>query len=207
MYNIRKSFKTTAITSEIGIGKADENVTIIDTVSYESLRTGLEYKVTGVLMDKATGEAIKVNDKEVTSEATFIPDKSEGTVEVAFNFDATGLQGKSVVVFESLYYRDVELAVHADIKDDGQTIYFPEIGTTAKDVETNNHISKADENITIVDIVEYKNLRPGYEYRVSGVLMNKATGEPIKVDGKNVTAETVFAPETVNGSVEIFFNF
>ena len=193
--------------TEIGIGKADENVTIIDTVSYESLRAGLEYKVTGVLMDKATGEAIKVNDKEVTSEATFIPDKSEGTVEVAFNFDATGLQGKSVVVFESLYYRDVELAVHADIKDDGQTIYFPEIGTTAKDVETNNHISKADENITIVDTVEYKNLRPGYEYRVSGVLMNKATGEPIKVDGKNVTAETVFTPETVNGSVEIVFNF
>ena len=39
------------------------------------------------------------------------------------------------------------IAVHADLSYEGQTIYFPEIDTTAKDTETNSHVSKADEEV------------------------------------------------------------
>jgi len=193
--------------TEIGLSHADNDVTIVDTVSYEGLRPGLEYKVSGVLMDKATGEPIKVNGANVTAESVFTPEKSEGSVEVTFKFDGAALVGKSVVVFENLYYKNIELAVHTDINDDGQTVFFPEIGTTAKDFEINDHISKADEDVTIVDTVEYKNLRPGVEYKVAGKLMNKATGEPIKVDGADVRAEATFIPETSDGFVDVTFNF
>ena len=44
-------------------------------------------------------------------------------------------------VFEELYQEDLKLAVHADITDQDQTIYFPEIGTTAKDKETDMNLS------------------------------------------------------------------
>ena len=74
-------------------------------------------------MDQATGQPLLVNDKEVTSETTFVPNQSDGTVELAFTFDATGLEeGTNVVAFEYLYYDDIEIAVHADISDMAQTV-------------------------------------------------------------------------------------
>ena len=41
------------------------------------------------------------------------------------------LAGKTTVVFESLSKEGKELAVHADIDDEGQTVHWPEIHTTA----------------------------------------------------------------------------
>ena len=38
-----------------------------------------------------------------------------------------------LVVFEDLYYQDKVVAVHADITDEDQTVWFPEIRTTAVD--------------------------------------------------------------------------
>ena len=58
------------------------------------------------------------------SEATFLPDQSDGSVDVEFAFDASALKGKSVVVFERLSVKETEVAVHTDITDEGQTITF-----------------------------------------------------------------------------------
>ncbi len=63
---------------------ADEKVTLEDTVSYEGLIPGKEYTMTGTLMDKETGKALLVNDKEVTAETKFVPEKADGTVVVTF---------------------------------------------------------------------------------------------------------------------------
>ena len=189
------------------LSKADEEVTIIDTVAYKNLIPKKEYKVTGILMDKETGKPVEVNGKEVTSEAVFTPETSEGTVEVEFIFDGSALAGKTVVVFETVSYKGREVAVHADIEDEGQTIYFPEIGTTAKDTVTNGNLSHADEEVTIIDTVEFKNLVAGKEYKVTGILMDKETGEVVLVDEKEVTSETVFTPETSEGTVEVAFTF
>lgn len=38
-------------------------------------------------MDKETGKALLVNDKEVTAETKFVPEKADGTVVVTFTFD------------------------------------------------------------------------------------------------------------------------
>ena len=97
--------------------------TLIDTVTYTGLVPGRSYRVEGVLMDQSTGEPILVNDQEVTAETTFVPNQSDGTVELAFTFDSTGLdEGTNVVAFEHLYYDDLEIATHADISDMGQTV-------------------------------------------------------------------------------------
>lgn len=74
-------------------------------------------------MDKSTGEPLLVNGKEIRSSFTFKPETSDGEITVTFVFDASGLTAAAeIVVFESLCRDDVEIAAHADIEDDGQTV-------------------------------------------------------------------------------------
>lgn len=89
-------------------------------------------------------------------------------------------------------FEDHEVAVHADIKDANQTIYFPEIKTTAKDGSDGDQDVSASKEATIVDTVTYHGLMPGSEYKVIGTLMNKETGEALLKDGKPVTAQAEF---------------
>ena len=185
-----------------------EQITITDTVEYSSLTVGQEYTLKGVLMDKSTGEPLQVNDQQVTSEATFIPAESNGTVDVLFTFDATGLERKSLVVFETLFQGETEIAGHEDIEDEGQTVNFveePKIGTTA--TVDGQHTAEPTGEITIVDVVAYSGLTPGETYKMSGVLMDKATGEPLLVgeEQAQVTAEVEFTPESADGTVELTY--
>ena len=183
-----------------------DKVTLTDTVSYKDLTPGKEYRATGVLMDKLTGKELLINGKKVTSEATFIAEKASGSVDVTFIFDATGLHGKEVVVFEDLYRENVLLVTHADINDEGQTakIKNPEIGTEAT-VDGKKEITA--DKITITDVVSYKDLTPGKEYKLTGVLMNKATNDKLLIDGKEITAEVTFTPKATTGEVEMTFTF
>ena len=185
-----------------------EQITITDTVEYSGLTVGQEYTLKGVLMDKSTGEPLQVNDQQVTSEATFIPAESNGTVDVLFTFDATGLERKSLVVFETLFQGETEIAGHEDIEDEGQTVTFveePKIGTTA--TVDGQHTAEPTGEIAIVDVVEYTGLTPGKTYTISGVLMDKATGEPLLVgeEQAQVTAEVEFTPESSDGTVELTY--
>ena len=183
-----------------------EQITITDTVEYSGLTVGQEYTLKGVLMDKSTGEPLQVNDQQVTSEATFIPAESNGTVDVLFTFDATGLERKSLVVFETLFQGETEIAGHEDIEDEGQTVNFveePKIGTTA--TVDGQHTAEPTGEIAIVDVVEYTGLTPGKTYTISGVLMDKATNQPLLVDDAEVTAEVEFTPESADGTVELTY--
>lgn len=183
-----------------------DKVTLTDTVSYTGLVPGKEYKVTGVLMDKETGEKLLVDSKEITAETVFVPETKNGSVDVTFIFDATGLHGKEVVVFEDLYRENVLLATHADINDEGQTVKIknPEIGTKAT-ADGKKEITA--DKITITDVVSYKDLTPGKEYKLTGVLMNKATNDKLLIDGKEITAEATFTPKAPTGEVEMTFTF
>ncbi|MBR3032213.1 MAG: VaFE repeat-containing surface-anchored protein [Clostridiales bacterium] len=182
-------------------------VTLVDTVAYKNLIPNLEYTVVGTLMVKETGEALLDQDgNPVTAAATFKPEKSEGTVEVEFTVDTTGLENKHLVAFETLMYKDETLVIHADIEDVDQTVRVPDIGTTLLDSETDSHISPIGETITLVDTVSYKGLVVGKTYTVSGTLYDKETGEPIlDKDGKEITASKEFVAETKDGSVEVEF--
>ena len=184
-----------------------DKVTLTDTVSYTGLVPGKEYKVTGVLMDKETGEKLLVNGKEITAETTFIAETKNGSVDVTFVFDATGLHGKEIVVFEDLYRENIKVATHADITDDDQTIKVktPEIGTTAS-FEGEKEIDPLDK-VTLTDTVSYKDLTPGKEYRVTGVLMDKSNGKELLINGEKVTAEATFIATEASGSVDVTFTF
>lgn len=115
--------KTTATVNGKKEAVAKGETTIKDTVEYKHLVPNTEYVIKGTLMDKSTGKPFMVKGKEVTSTVEFTPDKANGTVEVEFTFDASNIKKSTdLVVFESLHRDNVEIAVHADLKDKGQTV-------------------------------------------------------------------------------------
>ena len=206
-----KLVKTTAKDQDTQTHEAipKKETTLVDTVEFQDLQIGQEYTIKGTLMDKATGKPLLINGKEVTAETTFTAKEKDGTVDVVFQFDASALKGKQIVVFEKVFLEEKEILAHEDLEDQGQTVEFPDssIGTTAKDQESGTHEGIAKKDVTIVDTVSYKNLIVGQEYTVKGKLMLKETGEPLRIDGKEVTAETTFVPEEADGSVDMKFTF
>ena len=185
-------------------------VTIFDEVSYTNLKPEKEYTVSGVLMDKATGKAfLDADGKEIKAATTFTPTQPTGTVTVEFVFNATGLHGKEVVAFETLYYEGIDLATHAEINDEGQTVELknPQISTVAVTEDGSKTTLTADD-VQITDTISYSDLTVGVEYRMTGILMDKATGKPfLDFDGNEVTAEATFTPADADGTVELTFTF
>ncbi|HDR6289258.1 TPA: VaFE repeat-containing surface-anchored protein [Bacillus cereus] len=203
--------KTTA-TNKVDGGKeltVSEKVTIQDKVEFTDLIVGKEYVVKGKLMDKTTNKPLVIEGKEVTAETKFIAKEKNGSITLDFTFNAKGLEGKEVVVFEDVLNEGKSVATHADINDVGQTVKFvkPGVKTTATnkaDGAKEIHVSKT---VTISDKVDYIDLIVGKEYTVKGKLMDKTTGKELLVDGKAVTAEKKFTAKEKNGSITLDFTF
>ena len=195
--------------SQTHTGTVDEQTTVIDKVDYKNLIPGSTYEVSGVLMNQETGAALLDKDgKEITAKTTFKAEKASGRVELAFTFDSTLLIGKSVVAFEELYNENIKVAFHTDIRDEGQTVHYPEIHTTATDAVTKTHTAAPDSKTTIIDKVDYKNLVPGESYEVSGIIMDKTTGEALTdKNGNTITSKTAFKAEKADGSIDVTFTF
>lgn len=134
--------KTTATVNGKKEAVAKGEISIKDTVEYKHLVPNTEYVIKGTLMDKATGKPFMVKGKEVTSTFKFVPDKTDGKVEVTFTFDGSAIKNDTdLVVFEILYRDGVELIAHADIDDKGQTVtikpYIPHNPKTGDDRNIN----------------------------------------------------------------------
>ena len=201
---------STSLTDDVTGGhmaEAAENMSLTDTVNYKGLRPGREYVLKGILMDKATGDPLLINGEKVTQELRFTPDDTDGSVDMTFTFEGSALAGKSVVAFESCLYDGKEIAVHHDIDSEEQTVHIPEIETKLTNDKTGTHEALAEKEMSLTDTVPYHNLIPGKEYTMKGVLMDKATGKELLINGEKVTKEVTFTPEKADGTVELTFTF
>ena len=196
---------------------AAKNITVIDKVQYVNLIPNKTYRLHATVMSRKSGQAVKVNGKTIEVDKVFTPETSDGYVDVAITFDAETLADTDCVVFEKMCLKDgdadesddekdILIAVHEDIDDYSQSFYInkPEIKTVAT-VDGKKEITAG--NITVVDKILYEGLVPGEEYTVTGILMNKATNTPLKVNGNNVTSSTKFTPTERSGYVEVPFKF
>lgn len=203
---------TTAVNPETGdaTGIADEGLELVDTVEYTGLTPSNTYTMTSHIADAETGELLMDGDGNAyVQEVAFTPEEGEGTVEVAFEIDASELSGRTTVFTETLSDSEGNVvAVHDDMADANQSIFFPMIRTNAVDGADGDKNLVAGESAVIVDTVTYENLIPGKEYVVTGVLMDKATGEPLEdAQGNGVSASAAFTPESPDGEVEVAFEF
>ena len=169
---------------------SDTEVSVVDTVKYKNVTPGKTYKVSGTLYEKVTDKDGKVSKKQlldadgnpVTAETEFVPDDTYGTVDVTFTFDGSLLKDNTpVVAFESLSYKDKEIASHSDIEDEDQTVtmHTSEIGTTATDKLDGDKTVIADAESTVTDKVEYDHVLTGKAYTMAGILMDAKTGLPV----------------------------
>ena len=169
---------------------SDTEVSVVDTVKYKNVTPGKTYKVSGTLYEKVTDKDGKVSKKQlldadgnpVTAETEFVPEDTYGTVDVTFTFDGSLLKDNTpVVAFESLSYKDKEIASHSDIEDEDQTVtmHTSEIGTTATDKLDGDKTVIADAESTVTDRVEYDHVLTGKAYTMAGILMDAKTGLPV----------------------------
>ena len=194
----------------------DNETVIVDTVEYHNLVPGKEYTLKGSMQVKGEKDGkpvatpLEVDGQAVTGETTFTPDAAHGTVNVTFTFDSLALKdGTQLVVFENLERNGNVLVTHEDIEDINQMVVVtvPGISTSARDGIDGDKDVVVDDETTVIDTVEYKNLVPGKEYTLNGKLYSKSTGKPLMVGDKPVTGQTVFTPEKADGKVEVTFTF
>lgn len=109
-------------------------------------------------------------------------------------------------------YLDNENVFTVTIKDNEQVVEItaindkvPELKTTATVNGKKESVAKGE--ITIKDTVEYKHLVPNTEYVIKGILMDKSTGKPFMVKGKEITSTVKFVPDKIDGKVEVTFTF
>lgn len=175
--------------------------------------------IKGLKIDRETGENIagalfgmfKAEEKELSEKAAILT--AESNEEGIFTFEnvpygeyivcelkpATGYlpNGESYPVTISENKEVVEINVLND--------KIPELKTTAAIDGKKEFTVNGD--VTIDDVVSYKHLVPGKEYTVKGILMDKATGKPFLVDGKEITSEVTFTAEKANSEVTVSFTF
>lgn len=193
------------------IAQADEQATIVDTVYYENLEFGGTYTLTGTLMVKSTGEPLLDADgNPVTATKEFTANNTNGSVDIEFTFDASLLAGEDVVAFESMAKDGIEVAIHADIEDSGQTVHFVDIGTTATDASDGDKLVTGSE-VLIADEVSYEGLTPGESYTLEATLMDSETGEPLKTGegplASDVTSSVEFVAEAADGVQVVELSF
>ena len=181
-------------------------VTVSDRVFYENLVPGTEYTVVGNLQYAITDSngnitesgALVQNGQEVKAQKTFVPTSSSGYVDLEFTVNAADIMAHGydrLVAFEEVYVGPgVLVALHADITDEEQTVYVPDLETTALGAN-GRHSVQAAANTEIIDTVAYTGLTVGREYRLETDLMSSKTGTSIA----HVT--TTFVPTTPDGVV------
>lgn len=175
--------------------------------------------VKGLKIDRETQEVIKG-----ATFGLFFANTSELTEKNAFLTAVTDENG--VFVFNNIPYGeylikelkpadgylDNEDVFTVAIKDNEQVVELtaindkvPELKTTATVNGKKEAVAKGE--ISIKDTVEYKHLVPNTEYVIKGTLMDKATGKPFMVKGKEITSTVKFVPDKADGKVEVTFTF
>lgn len=178
------------------------NRVIVDKVNYKNVAPDEKYTLKATVYDKTAGKMLGASATK-----DFVPKSSSGSIEIEIKTNATGLENHTLVVYETLSVNGKVVSTHNNANDKAQTVYIPEISTSASDTDTADKITNCSDEIEIKDLVRYNNLIPGKKYRMTGTLMDKETGEAIEIDGTPVTAETEFEPVDASGYVEVIFSF
>ena len=216
-YEKEITIHTTATDKKTGekVIVAGKKVTIVDTVTLDSLEEGRKYQLKGWQMLKEENAELLIDGKRVESDYTFVADSEKIKVEIFYTFDALELGGQNLVTFEELYdlknpEEPVKVAEHKDIDDEGQTVLITErkisIHTTATDKNGKKEI-EAGKDLTIVDTVTLEGLEIGTNYKLSGWQMVKAENAKLLIDGKEVTNDYEFTADKENMEVQIEFTF
>lgn len=191
--------------TEDHVGYTNSDVTtVVDTVLIYNAKPNHPYKLVARLanVNESTEDEIVFIDIEPVVVEIITPEDVPEVYEVLVSIDVPTelLQNQTVVAFETLMDNGVELAFHADLTDENQTVEYkdPTISTTAVNATDDERLAN---DITVIhDRVDYTNLKVGQEYTLEATVMNKATGEVmLDAEGNPYVFTHTFTAETVDG--------
>lgn len=197
---------------------AEGKIVLVDEVSFEGLAPGKPYSIEGELHVRSkdgtdSGIAFDKNGLEIRSSQLFVPESSHGTVSVAFSFEAPDLAGETVVAYEKLTDNGIVLTEHADISDNGQSISFPTIATTARCNESDSsEIPSVLGKATIIDTVKYRNLIEGKTYTLQATPHLASISEDGTIadagtlkteEGTEICAQASFTAGATSGTADV----
>ena len=199
-------------------GWATTDRTLVDEVIYSNLSAGNTYKLVADLYYKGTNDKVEIDGTHFEGEFT-VPGKKvvsndivtdvrvSGTWKVEFNFDATELAGRDVVVVETLYNAQGNVVGHhTNTSDENQVVSYPYIETSMVDTDNRTHDSQATTSDSFTDVVTYRNLRPNYTYVVTGRLFYADGTEVLDAEGNQITATaTINTGSNRDGEVDVVY--
>ncbi|MDO4911414.1 MAG: VaFE repeat-containing surface-anchored protein [Corynebacterium sp.] len=211
-------------------GDGNAAVAVKDTVDYTGLTPGVEYTVTGTIMQIDSNGGAKSTG--ITASTTFTPAAANGSVVVDFG-TVTLQAGVKYVVFESAESttkivnngESTQKVVHEDPSDTAQTavVLNPSAGEILTKVSVNYTKSDTSEGTwigtdradgTVLDVprvatayvkdsITYSNLAPGQSYEFTATLMKK--GDSASEDTVVATKTERVAVTDFNGTAEVEF--
>lgn len=174
----------------------DDDIELIDTVSYTNLVPNVEVRLDAVVMVKSTGEPLlDANGNQVTGYRVFTPSTPNGTIDVSIHLDTNYVMSLvengtlsapvDLVCYETLsftattdvtpyhqWYDENPIAEHKEIDDLGQTVRVAEIRTGIYDNQTLSQVASDGPNgdgyAVLIDHVHYEGLAPGHTYTMRG---------------------------------------
>ena len=195
-------------------------VTLNEHLYFSHLVGTVTYNVHVWLVDKATGQPITINGQKIEASKTIgsrnndnnddgIEDQTDLQLKIP---DASSLAGKDIVAYSEIARSDKPdhyTSVHQDINDKQETIHFskPSIHTNAINKETEGKKLQPTDRETLTDTVTYKELIPGKEYTLKGIVMDKETGKAVLNNGKKVEFTKKFTADNANGRVDASVTF
>ncbi len=187
--------KAADLADQDNVVSAEQDISVEDVVTYSGLVPDKTYKLHATLMVKETAKPLAdAEGNPITVTQAFTPDSPDGEVKVSFQLDARTLAGQTLVVFESLTHSGQEIALHADLEDNNQTIEVrkPSIVSFASDLADGAKALQLGAKATLVDVVHYSNLTPRSSneeattahppYLAVGLLIDKATEKPLSLN-------------------------
>ena len=181
-----------------------------DKVHYENVKPGLTYPLTADVMNEETGEPLlDVDGNKVTATAEFTPTEANGIAYVYFTCDASKVdfRDKATVIYEELSYNKITLAVHKDLSDKNQQLFFPAVTSTLLNTKTGEHKALYSKDMDFTDTLNLSKIPTGEELMIKEVLVNARTKEPLKVDGKEITSVKKQTFDNSKASIKMPFAF
>ena len=181
-----------------------------DKVHYENVKPGLTYPLTADVMNEETGEPLLDADgNKVTATAEFTPTEANGIAYVYFTCDASKVdfRDKAIVIFEELSYNKITLAVHKDLSDKNQQLFFPAVTSTLLNTKTGEHKALYSKDMDFTDTLNLSKIPTDEELTVKEVLVNARTKKPLKADGKEITSVKKQTFDNSKASIKMPFAF
>lgn len=205
----KPSLHTKALNKETGsnILQPTDGEKLVDTVIYKELIPGKTYTIKGIVVDKETGKAVLNNGKKVIFTKTFTANDSNGEVNAEVTFDDHHYWNHDLVVYETIYYTNYELAKHRDINAPSQTMHVSHPRMHSTLAYNGQKLVYASARNVVEDVIRYVDLIPGTEYTIRGQLMDQVTGLPVVKDGMPIIATARFTPNRPNGTITVDFKF